>query len=63
MYWLLYHQYDGYDDRDTVEVRSDRVYLLSYIKWFDVINCGCDVTCSAYDVIHIVAVMSYIHWA
>ena len=37
-------------------MRSDRVDLISYIKWCDVLNCGCDVTCSAYDVIHIVAV-------
>ena len=43
--------------RGTEEVRSDRVDLISYIKWCDVLNCGCDVTCSAYDVIHIVAVM------
>ena len=48
---------------DTVEVRSDRVDLMSYIKWCGVLNCGCDVTCSAYDVINIVAVMSYIPWA
>ena len=41
-----------------MELRSDRVDLMSYIKWCDVLNCGCDVTCSAYDVIHIVAVMS-----
>ena len=51
------------DDRDTVDVRSDRVDMMSYIKWFDDLNCGCDVTYSAYDVIHIVAVMSYIHCA
>ena len=48
---------------DTVEVRSDRVDLMSYIKWCGVLNCGCDVTCSAYNVINIVAVMSYIQWA
>ena len=42
------------DDRDTQEVRSHRVDLMSYIKW-------CDVIGSAYDVIYIVAVMSYIH--
>ena len=46
---------------DIEEVRSDRVDLMSYIKWCDVLNCGCDATCSAYD-IPIVAVMSYIHW-
>ena len=45
-----------------MEVRSDRVDLKSYIKGYDVLNCECDVKCSAYDVIHIVAVMSYIHW-
>ena len=45
-----------------MEVRSDRVDLMSYIKWCDVLNCECDDTCSAYDVIHIVAVMSYIQW-
>ena len=47
---------------DIEEVRSDRVDLMSYIKWCDVLNCGYDVICSAYDVIHIMAVMSYIHW-
>ena len=41
---------------------SDIVDLMSYIKWCDVIKSGCDVICSAYDVIHIVAAMSYIHW-
>ena len=46
-----------------MEVRSDSVDLMSYIKWCDFLNCGCDVTCSAYDVIHIVAMMSYIHCA
>ena len=45
-----------------MEVSSDRADLMSYLKGYDVLNCGCDVTCSAYDVIHIVAVMSYIHW-
>ena len=42
-----------------MEVMSDRVDLMSYIKWCDVLNCGCDDTCSVYDAIHIVAVMSY----
>ena len=45
-----------------MEVRSDRVDMKSFIKWCDVLNCGCDVKCSAYDVIHIVAVMLYIRW-
>ena len=45
-----------------MEVRLDRGDLMSYIKWCDVLNCGCDITCIAYDVIHIVAVISYIHW-
>ena len=45
-----------------MEVWSDSVDLMSYIKRCDVLNCGCDVTCSAYDVIHIVAVLSYIEW-
>ena len=44
-----------------MEVRSDRVDMKSYIEWCDVLNCGCDVTCSVYDVINIVPVMSYIH--
>ena len=39
-------------------MRSDRVDLISYIKWCVVLNCGCDVTCSAYDVIQLEAVMS-----
>ena len=43
-----------------MEVRSDSVDLMSYIKWCDVLNCGCDVTCSAYGVIHIVAMMSHV---
>ena len=38
-----------------MEVRSNRVDLMSYIKGYDVLNCG-------FDVIHIVAVVSYIHW-
>ena len=37
-----------------MEVRSDRVDLRSYIKWCDVLNCECDVSFHAYDVIHIV---------
>ena len=41
---------------------SDIVDLMSYINWCDVIKSGCDVICSAYDVIQIVAAMSYIHW-
>ena len=48
----------GCYDRGTEEVRSDSMVLTSYIKWCDVLNCGCDVTYRAHDVIHIVAVMS-----
>ena len=59
--WLGYHRSGGCDERDTVEVRSDGVDLMSYIKGCDVLNCEWDVPCSAYDVIHIVSVMSYIH--
>ena len=36
--------------------------LKTYIKWCDVLKSRYDVICSVYDVIHIVAVMSYIHW-
>ena len=36
--------------------------LMSYIKWFDVLKSRCDFICSVYDVIHIVALMSSIHW-
>ena len=43
-----------------MEVRSDIEDMKSYIEWCDVLNCGFDVKCSAYDVIHIVAVMLYI---
>ena len=57
------------DNTDTVDVRSDIVDvmsgivdLMSLIKWCEVIKSGCDVICSTYDVIHIVAVMSYVHW-
>ena len=69
IYWIQYHPYSGCDVinrvgvmTDTMDVRSDTVDLMSYIKWCDVIRSGCDVVCSAYDFIHIVAVMSYIHW-
>ena len=30
--------------------------------WCDIIKSGRDVICSSYDVIHIVAVLSYIKW-
>ena len=49
------------DDTDSVDVSSAIVDLMSYIKWCDVLKSRCDVICSAYDVIHIVAVMSSIH--
>ena len=45
-----------------VDVMSDIEDLMSYKKWCVVIQSGCDVLCSAYDVIYIVAVMSFIHW-
>ena len=32
------------------------------IAWCDIRKSGCDVICSSYDVIHIVAVLSYIQW-
>ena len=44
-----------------MEVRSDRVDMMTYIKWCDVLNGGCDVTYSAFDVTHLVAVISFIH--
>ena len=47
---------------DRMGFKSDIVDLMSYIKWCGVLKSGCDVICSAYNVIHIVAVMSYIHW-
>ena len=45
-----------------MEERSDIVDVMSEIKWCDVLKGGCDVICSAYDVVHIVAVMSYVYW-
>ena len=60
--WLWYHRLGGYDETDPVHMRSVIVDLMSYIKWCDVLKSGCDVMCSAYDVIHIVAVMSCIQW-
>ena len=44
-----------------MDVMLDIVDLMSKIKWCDVIKSGCDVICSAYGVIHIEAVMTYIH--
>ena len=32
------------------------------IAWSDIIKSGCDTICNSYDVIHIVAVLSYIQW-
>ena len=46
--------YSGYD---VINIAG----AMTYKKWYDVIKSGCDVKCSAYDVIHIVAMMSYIH--
>ena len=43
-------------------MRSVIVDLMSYIKWCDVLKSGCDVMSTVYDVIYIVAVMSYVHW-
>ena len=40
------------DDTDTVEVRSNTVDLMSYIKWCDILKSVCYVICSACDVIH-----------
>ena len=47
---------------DTMDVMLDIVDFTSLIKWCDVIKSGCDVICSAYGVIHIEAVMTYIHF-
>ena len=47
---------------DRVDVMLDIVDLTSSIKWCDVIKSGCDVICSAYGVIDIDAVMTYIHF-
>ena len=33
-----------------------------YIAWYDIKKSGCDVIRISYDVIHIVAVLSYIPW-
>ena len=44
---------------DMVNVISDIEDLMSYKKWFVVIQSGCDVLYSAYDVTHIVGLMSY----
>ena len=45
-----------------MDMMLDIVDLMSEIKWCDVIKSGCDVICSAYGVIHIVAVISSIGW-
>ena len=47
---------------DIVDVMSDIVDLISKINCCDVVKGGGDVICSAYDVIHIVEVMSYVCW-
>ena len=44
-----------------MDVMSDIEDLMSYKTGCVVIQSGCDVLCSAYDIIHIVAVMSFIH--
>ena len=33
-----YHQYSGCDDTDTVDMMSNRVDVMSYKWWFDVIK-------------------------
>ena len=45
-----------------MDVMLDIVDFMSSIKWCDVIKCGCVVIYSAYWVIHIEAVMTYIHF-
>ena len=45
-----------------MDVILDKVDLMSYIKWCDVIKSGCDVLCSAYWVIHIEAGMTYMQF-
>ena len=35
---------------------------VNVIEWCDIIKSVCDVVCSAYGVIHIEAVMTYIHF-
>ena len=47
---------------DKVDVMLYIVDLTSYIKRCDVIKSGCDVNCSAYGVVHIEEVMTYIHF-
>ena len=44
--WVWWHEYSGCD----------------IITWCDIIKNGRDVTCSSYDVIHIVAVLPYVQW-
>ena len=46
--------YPGFDDMNTV--------CVNVIAWCDNIKSGCDVICSAYGVLHIEAVMTYIHF-
>ena len=41
-----------------MNVRSDRVDLMSYIKWCDVLKSGCDVIETRSDVMNAVFVMS-----
>ena len=45
------------DDTDIVDVRSDTVDLISYIKWCDVLKSGCDVIERRSDVMNAVFVM------
>ena len=46
------------DDTDTVDVRSDTVDLISYIKRCDVLKSGCDVIERRSDVMNAIYVMS-----
>ena len=45
-----------------MDVMLDIVDFTSLIKWCDVIKSAFDVICSAYGVIHVEAVMIYIHF-
>ena len=46
------------DDTDTMDVRSDTVDLMSYIKWGDVLKSGCDVIQRRSDVMNRLFVVS-----
>ena len=65
IYWMWGHTYSRCDIIDTVVVITavqrkwgQTVWTWSHIKWYDVLNCGCDVY-DVYDVYDVVHMMSY----